>query len=298
LKKLTSPTAIATGVVEVHDLCTVFDLFSKPSRPDIREPSALARASLRVVPEPDSSRERVEIHASVWNDAAAASTPDRLFEEFKVIRSSFVAMLLFFSSVLSAAAGPIVGAAVVVTDMGVWVPGTTDLANVADQSGLSAAYTSGVDDFGTYLAGAPTHTSVGGTDWVSELGTTTGYVEFDLGALMVVDAMAIWNMAFGNPLQLSAAVTEFDLFANGNLLGSYTIGAPAVNPSLAQVIGFSPVAAQIIRMEITANNGSLDYSALGEVAFSAFPVPEPTAALLFGAGWLVVHTSLRRGRRH
>lgn len=213
------------------------------------------------------------------------------------MRSMLLAVVFLFASVVSAAAGSIVGAAGVVSDMGVLVPGITDLERIGDQSGLSAGYTSGGDDFGAYLAGSPTHTSVGGTDWISEDGSTTGYIEFDLGSLMVIDAMAIWNMSFQNPQQLTAAVTEFDLFANGNLLGSYTIGVPAANPSLAQVIGFAPVAAQIVRMEITANNGSRLNSALGEVAFSAFPVPEPGAALLFCGGWIIVHGSLRRNRR-
>jgi hypothetical protein len=202
------------------------------------------------------------------------------------------------SCTVVASAGTIVGAVALQTDMGALVPSQTAIDHIADQSGLSVGYSSGGEDFATYLGGSPAHASLLGTDWISQSGSTTGFIEFDLGAVMVVDAMAIWNMAFQNSEQLSAAVTAFDLFANGRQLGSYTLGVPTGNPSIAEVIGFSPVVARFIRMEITANNGSLVSSALGEVAFSAFPIPEPGAALLFGAGWLIVTGSVRSFRRY
>ena len=82
-----------------------------------------------------------------------------------------------------ATAGTILQPAAATTNMGFF--STFDPVYAVDQSALTAAYTSGVTDFDTFVA--TTVTVSGGssfTTWFSAPGNITGNFDFDLGGLL------------------------------------------------------------------------------------------------------------------
>ena len=203
------------------------------------------------------------------------------------------AVVLTLGCVGQAMADPIRGPVSATTTMGEAFP----LVDAINQTGLSANYVSGVTDFATFTAGT-THDSEPGTDWIS--GTTVGSVTFDLGSLISVDEMAIWNFGGlrGNP---SLAITQFTLLAStdAGFSGPITLGTfnPAVFSTLnpAQVFGFTPTTAQFFRLQDFSSNGA-SVLGLGEIAFGQSPVPEPATLLLLGTG--LVGGARRWRQRH
>lgn len=151
------------------------------------------------------------------------------------------------------------------------IGGGTNVSNITDQSGLSAAYTSGVTDFDSYLS-TTTHNS-GSLSNVWGFVGTSGVITFNLGASYTLDALALWPLA---PTSL-AAIRGFNLYADtdadtgnlGTLLGNFNAVAASSNPTAAQVFNFSATPTQFIQMEITNRNGTS--TGLGEVAFEAVP---------------------------
>jgi len=80
-------------------------------------------------------------------------------------------------------AGPVLQPTAVSTTMGSLSPFA--IGNVIDQSGLSPGYTSGVTGASSYTA---THVGLVFTaHWQSSVGTTTGFVSFDLGSVQNVN---------------------------------------------------------------------------------------------------------------
>lgn len=72
-------------------------------------------------------------------------------------------------------------------------PGYGSIADTYNQAGLYTPYVSGVTDYATYMAGSPLHNWVfSGNEWFSEIGTSAS-VYYDLGAVMSVTGMALWN---------------------------------------------------------------------------------------------------------
>lgn len=63
------------------------------------------------------------------------------------------------------------------------------IANVTNQSGLSASYVSGTTDFDSYVA-TTTHTGADSNAW--RFTPPTGFIAFDLGASYTLDALALW----------------------------------------------------------------------------------------------------------
>jgi hypothetical protein len=164
-----------------------------------------------------------------------------------------------------------------------------------DQSGLSTTYTSGVTDFETYVAGAPTHTNTGATgttDFIKssaggDAGVASETITFNLGGFFFVDAIAFWS--FGSP-HIPPAITEVDIEASVDAsfttpisLGTFN---PSVIPGASQPIqvydSFSTTVAQYIRFTNIDNNGISSSVAFGEVAFGATAVPEARAWLMLG----------------
>jgi hypothetical protein len=93
-----------------------------------------------------------------------------------------VFFILFTSSPVSA--GSILQAVGITTAMG---NSGGAPSHVIDQSGLSAAYTSGVTDFDIYLASNSTHnTNLAINLWRSDFGVPTGNVDFDLGGTFTI----------------------------------------------------------------------------------------------------------------
>jgi hypothetical protein len=145
--------------------------------------------------------------------------------------------------------------------------------SLIDQSGLSATYTSGVTNFATFTSTA-THNFISpsiNSSWASGGGNPTGDVTFDMGSLVTLDKIAVWNWGLSDPVNLK----DFTLFSDDNSaftsatnLGSFTVSASA-NPFAfpAQVFSFASTTDRYFRMSITANYGHATITGFGEVAF-------------------------------
>ncbi|MBB6051519.1 hypothetical protein [Armatimonas rosea] len=174
----------------------------------------------------------------------------------------------------AARAQAILGATSATTNMGSFFGSPNSLIN---QSGLSATYTSGVTNFATFTSTAthnfnsPAINTAGSASWASGLGNKTGVVTFDMGSLVTLDKIAVWNWGGSDPVSL----TGFNLFSDDNSsftsatsLGSFTVdpnGAAFANP--AQVFSFASTTDRYFRMSITSNNGHSLFTGFGEVAF-------------------------------
>lgn len=172
----------------------------------------------------------------------------------------------------------------VLTDMGETLP----VSNLINPSDLSLPYVSGVTDFDSYVASAPTTSNV----WLSGSNVLTGNVIFDMGSSMELSSIAIWN-ADG-----LAAVVDFNLVgANDSGFSSPVTllsGATAVDPGPA-AYDFAPTTVQYVRMEILSVNGSTLFAGMHDVVFEGV-VPEPSAYSLFAASLVGVVVLMRRRR--
>jgi hypothetical protein len=168
--------------------------------------------------------------------------------------------------------------------------GGSNVANITNQSGLSAAYTSGVTDFDAYVA-TTTNLSPAPSNFFL-FNANSGVVTFNLGASYTLNALALWQFAAGT----TTSVRGFNLYADtdadtsnlGTSLGSFN-AINSATPIGAQVFNFSATPTQFIQLEITSNGNSIN-TGLGEVAFrEATPVPWETDALpVVGATLLFV----------
>lgn len=173
------------------------------------------------------------------------------------------------------------------------VAATTDLGHslafspdkVRDQSGLSGGYISGVTDFDAYIATNPMH-AAGNAHWLSAFGGLTGNFDFDLGGTFTVESLALWNIGNGK----ISGVRGFALLADDNAAFSSptSLGTFEADPGLsgppAEVFTFTPTEAAYMRLVITSNGGSEEFTGFGEAAFEVAVTPEPAALLLLGVG--------------
>ncbi len=127
--------------------------------------------------------------------------------------------------------------------------------NEINQSGLSTGYTSGVDDFATYLGSNPTHTDQLGTSWGSSI--KTGNLDFDLGSTLTVANIALWNFS----IVAANAATNIQIFSSNlsdfsvsNDLGNFSRNVPA-HPGTAEILNFAATDAQFFRFNILQHNG-------------------------------------------
>jgi hypothetical protein len=182
-------------------------------------------------------------------------------------------------------------------------PGFGSINDTLNQSGLSSGYTSGVTDFDSYIGTNPTHTLVfAGYEWFSNDGTSSASVTYDLGSLIGIDALALWN-------EESSGIGTLDLFGSADgtlftLLGSFN---PLDNPYAdypAEVFTFEAALLQFVRFDMSdcpqADPGSFQACAIGEVAFRTADVtpgvPEPGAWAMLLLGFGAVGFSMRRRR--
>jgi hypothetical protein len=168
----------------------------------------------------------------------------------------------------------------------------TSLANVTNQSGLSASYVSGTTDFDSYVA-TTTHNSIQASNsWLAS--PTTGFVTFDLGASYTLDALALWPLSFFSTL----AIRGFTLYA-GASLGNFNAVNASSTTVTAQVFNFTATTTRFIQLQITSNAGSATGSGFGEVAFrevtATATTPEPSALVGLAA---VVALGAGLKRRH
>lgn len=175
-----------------------------------------------------------------------------------------------------------------------------------DQSGLSAAYVSGVTDFDAFTATTTTLLGANGFNiWYSAPGVFTGNFDFSLGATRVIESFALWT----DPQRTAGqGVQNFTLLADDNAafssptsLGSFTaslapVGGEATN--FAQIFTFAPTEAAYVRLEILSNHGGTCCTGISEAAFEeAAVVPAPPALSLLGTGCLALLGWLRRRAR-
>jgi hypothetical protein len=178
-------------------------------------------------------------------------------------------------------------------------PGSGTLTETFNQSGLSAGYTSGVTNFDSFVA-TTTHTiTFPGYEWFSNLGTSSASVTYDLGSVVKINKMALWN-------EESSGIGLLDLLisTDGTTFSSLLSGlTPTDNPLanyLADVFSFTSTDLRYVRMDMSRCPqpiiGTYNSCAIGEVAFNqvaAVPVPAAGLLLLGALGGL----GLMRRRR-
>lgn len=184
----------------------------------------------------------------------------------------------------ASAAGIIFSPVSAVIDSG--APGFGNIADTYNQNGLSINFISGVDDFDAYLALNPTHTDIfSGYEWFSNDPSNNAVVTYDLGSVLNIDRLALWNeeiSGIGNlNLSYSTDNVNFSSLASGltpfdNPAGSYP----------AEVFSFASTSARYVRFEASGcpqpNPGSFNSCAIGEVAFSISApraIPEPSGLI-------------------
>ena len=217
--------------------------------------------------------------------------PISFLKSFKYLALSAVMTLPFMQSA-SAAIVSAVGATI---DSG--GPGFGNIADTYNQNGLSSNYVSGVTDFNTYIGGGPTHTPIfSGFEWFSNSGSTSAQVTYDLGSVLKISKMAIWN-------EEASGIGLLDLFGStdGVTFTSLLAGVLLTdNPGgffsyTADILNFTATNFRYIRLDMSGcpqPNGSFPACAIGEVAFnsvSSVPVPAALPLVmtgLFGLGAL------------
>ena len=210
------------------------------------------------------------------------------------IAAAWLLAALFISPVTFA--GVLIQPVAASTDMGISVGSP---ANVINQSGLLVGYMSGMTDFDDYHSSTPGHDSLDtGAIWASGSPFLAGNFDFDLGGLVLIESMMIWNC------DNQRGVYGFNLLADDNsafssptVLGSFLVDNDGPGDRMAPfALPFAPTLASHVRMEIISNNGPDPLNVqMGEIAFVA--VPEPTVLALLGLGGLVLLRWARRADR-
>lgn len=152
--------------------------------------------------------------------------------------------------------------------------GIGNIAYLANRSGFSIPYVSGVDEFDVYVSTNSHRNSsrdmlLGNSNGQNQpngivnLGET---ITLDLGDLRAIDALGFWSVRVG-----SEAITAFrlhadddDSFTNGTreLLGSF---APAASQG-GQAFSFAPVVTRFVHLEVTGHGGG-SFLKVAEIAF-------------------------------
>lgn len=165
-------------------------------------------------------------------------------------------------------------------------PGFGSIQDTINKNGLSTNYVNGVTDFDAYLALNPSHTFVfNGNEWFGNSGETLSSVTYDLGSLMSINALALWN-------EEAAAISLLDIYVSSDNtnFNALSLGLTPVNNALntdylAEVFSFSDVNTRYVRFDMSNCNQTGWACAIGEVAFrTSTSVPEPSTLAIFALG--------------
>jgi hypothetical protein len=163
-------------------------------------------------------------------------------------------------------------------------PGSGSLADTYNQNGLLTGYVNGVTDFDAYMALHPMHTLIfAGYEWFGNYGTDSAVVTYDLGSVMSISKLALWN-------EESSGIGLLNLYwSTDNVTFSpLALGlTPTDNPLAdypADVFAFAPTSTRYVRFDMSRcpqpDPGSYPSCAIGEVAFDKASVPDPGSSLL------------------
>jgi hypothetical protein len=214
----------------------------------------------------------------------------------KIVRISSAGAVLFFMATGAQAA--IIMSPVDATASSTYSNTYNAIGYAIDRSGLSAPMPGGRDNLAPYLARVPVHdVSATRKEWFSANGATTAQLWFDLGEVLEVIGVVVWNEesnGFGTAA-ISTSVDDITFAAHSSIsptdtgAGAYPAESFALFPTLARY-----VALDLSGCPQGATGGSYDGCALGEIAFvvsgeiAAVPVPA-AAPMLLGAlglfGW-------------
>lgn len=179
-----------------------------------------------------------------------------------------------------------------------------ELTQIINQSGLSTGYTSGVTDFGTYLAGTTHDSGTGITTNTGFTNTSGGFpqqITFNLGSVVSISGLGFW--ATSN----MGSVTEFRLFVDNDndatngvgaqLNGTFNALADGGTAGPGQVFSFGAVSTQFVHLYVdNTAAGTEMYPGIGEVAFDAevaeAPEPATTALVLLGLAGIALRRKL------
>ncbi|MCI0408632.1 MAG: PEP-CTERM sorting domain-containing protein [Acidobacteria bacterium] len=176
-----------------------------------------------------------------------------------------------------------------------------DIGNSIDGSGLTPGFVTGVTDFDAYLALNPLH-DLGFQDqeFFGAQGVLSGTVVYDLGGVVFIDRMALWNED-STGIAVMNVRSALDLpFTTGVV--DHGLFNPVDNPINvdypAEVLALNPTPARFVEMELRCVDTDFNNCGIGEVAFSATPqeAPEPASLVLLGIG--ILGLSLTRRRPH
>jgi len=168
------------------------------------------------------------------------------------------------------------------TDMGTVNPADVNIADTVNGKGLPGNTPS--------LTG--THAkAIGGNSWLSQDGTLTGNITFNLNGSYSLTGFSFWNL--NNPGN-TAGIKDVTVQSSTNgttwttIAGAPTQFAIAANaPQSPEQFSFSPVTASFVRFVVASNWGFSGATGFSEVQFDGTPVPEPSALLAllaFGLG--------------
>lgn len=186
-------------------------------------------------------------------------------------------------------------------------PGFGSINDTLNQNGLNSGFTSGVTDYDTYIATAPTHSFIfAGMEWFSNSPPPASptVVTYDLGATFPINALALWNEESSGIATLDLA-TSVDGVSFSNLVTGLT---PIDNNSgdidyAVESIPFATTNAQYVRFTMTGPTPDSDFDAvaIGEVAFrveNARNVTDGGSTMaLLGCGLLGLCVAKRKGSR-
>ncbi len=213
-----------------------------------------------------------------------------------------VGVLFILNGGLAADGGIVLAPTAVVSN----TMGNSDQLNRAyNQAHLSHTYSSAVTDFNTSIAQGVTHNSVSGSSrWRSSNDTTTGNVDFDLGARYRIEQLVMWDGGFLNledVNSLTLLISDVTNFATSTTLGTITLGNPGVlildSARTHQLFDLTDASGRYVRFQINSNRGA-SRTTLAEFAFDAVAVPEASSLAQVGLMMLLGGLLPGRRRRH